>query len=284
MSDYIDLIPVIVEREQAILPDGFDSWGVKSVRPDLRTHGGYLWTLPGGVAECDPELIVASNSGARPRSEGDGLCVATSWRGMASGSIPAATLLLVAYSSADILGRDDRDGKLRCCRVAVVALVDGHRLLREVGSGANLGGAYLGGANLSGAYLSRANLSWADLSRANLSWANLGGADLGGANLSGAYLSRANLSWADLSGANLSGADLSGANLGRANLGRADLSWANLSWANLGGADLGGADLSGANLSGADLSGADLSGANLGGAKTDTYTILPEGFDRGRLA
>ena len=111
MPEYVDLIPVIVEREGARMPSGCTHWGVKSVRPDLRTHGGYLWPLPGGVAECDPELIVASNSGACPRSEGDGLCVATSWRGMASGSIPAATLLLVAYSSADILGRDDTAGR-----------------------------------------------------------------------------------------------------------------------------------------------------------------------------
>jgi uncharacterized protein YjbI with pentapeptide repeats len=43
-------------------------------------------------------------------------------------------------------------GKLRVRRVRVVAVLDGERVLREHGSGANLSGANLSGANLSGAY------------------------------------------------------------------------------------------------------------------------------------
>ena len=162
MTESRDLIPVIVAREKATLPDGYDRWGIKSVKPDLRTYKGYQWPFPGGVAHAQD--VDPTNTDACPGRPGDGLCVATTWQGMASGGIPARTLLLVAYRGADILGRDE--GKLRCREVAVVAVVDGERLLREAGAG-----AYLRGANLSGA-----NLCGADLSRADLAGANLGGA------------------------------------------------------------------------------------------------------------
>ena len=190
-NEPIDLIPIIVERENAILPDWCDSWGIKSVHPDLRTYGGYQWPYPGHMAECDPGRLVPENAGACPSQIGDGLCVATSWEGVASGGIPARTMLLVAYASTEVLGRDDAAGKLRLPRVAVVALVDGQRLLREAGAGANLTRANLAGANLRGA--------------------NLRGADLTSANLRGADLTSANLRGADLTGANLRGADLYGA-------------------------------------------------------------------------
>ena len=291
MTEPRDLIPVIVAREKATLPDGYDRWGIKSVHPDLRTYKGYQWPFPGGVAhaqDVDPD-----NTGACPGRPGDGLCVATTWQGMASGGIPARTLLLVAYRDADILGRDEEEGKLRCRDVAVVAVVDGERLLREAGagvnlygadltgadlSGADLGGANLSGANLSGAYLGEANLSGANLGGANLARANLGGADLGGADLGGADLGGADLGGANLSGANLSGAYLGGANLGGANLGGANLARANLYRANLSGANLYRANLSGANLRGANLGGANLGGADLYGATHDTRTTWPAGY------
>ena len=214
MTESRDLIPVIVAREKATLPDGYDRWGIKSVQPDLRTYKGYQWPFPGGVAHAQD--VDPTNTDACPGRPGDGLCVATTWQGMASGGISARTLLLVAYRGADILGRDEEVGKLRCREVAVVAVVDGERLLREAGAG-----AYLRGANLSGA-----NLCGADLSRADLAGANLARADLSGADLAGAYLRRADLS----------GADLYGADLARANLCGADLSRADLAGANLGGA------------------------------------------------
>lgn len=151
MSEYIDLLPVIVERENAVLPDGFDTWGIKSVRPDLRTYGGYQWPWLGSIAVAD--AVDEDNTGACPSRPGDGLCVASTWRGMASGGIPARTLLLVATASDDVLGRDDLVGKSRHRRVAVVAVVDGERLLREAGSGADLYGADLRGADLRGADL-----------------------------------------------------------------------------------------------------------------------------------
>ena len=209
MTESRDLIPVIVAREKATLPDGYDRWGIKSVQPDLRTYKGYQWPFPGGVAHAQD--VDPTNTDACPGRPGDGLCVATTWQGMASGGIPARTLLLVAYRGAEILGRDEEEGKLRCRDVAVVAVVDGERLLREAGAGANLTGA---------------NLGWANLGRANLSGANLTGANLGWANLYGAHLYRAHLGGADLSGADLSGADLAGA----------DLRWAGLAGANLSGA------------------------------------------------
>ena len=169
----VNLIPVIVDREQATMPEWCDSWGIKSVRPDLRTYGGYQWPWPGQTAVCDPNALMPTNRDACPSQEGDGLCVATSWRGMASGGIPASTMLLVAYASSEALGGDTENGKLRLPRVAVVAVVDGLRLLRESGAGANLRGANLYAANLSGANLSGANLRGANLYAANLTRADL---------------------------------------------------------------------------------------------------------------
>ena len=236
MTESRDLLPVIVAREKATLPDGYDRWGIKSVQPDLRTYNGYQWPFPGGVARAQD--VDPTNTDACPNRPDDGLCVATTWQGMASGGIPARTLLLVAYRGADILGRDEEEGLLRCRDVAVVAIVDGERLLREKGAGANLAKA------------------------------NLSGADLAKANLSGAYLYGADLRRADLSGADLRGADLSGA----------DLSGADLRGADLRGADLSGAYLYGADLSGADLSGADLRRADLRGVDHDTLTTWPDGY------
>ena len=187
----VNLIPVTVDREQATMPAWCDSWGIKSVRPDLRTYGGYQWPWPGQTAACDPNALVPANRGACPSQEGDGLCVATSWRGMASGGIPASTMLLVAYASSEALGGDTKNGKLRLPRVAVVAVVDGLRLLRESGAGADLFGADLHGANLRGANLYAADLRDANLTRADLYAANLRDANLRGANLSGANLTDA---------------------------------------------------------------------------------------------
>ena len=206
MTDYRDLLPVIVEREGAALPDGFDSWGIKSVHPDLRTTHGYRWPVPGHIAECDPGRVITTNTDACPAQMGDGLCVATSWCGMASGGIPARTLLLVAYAAGEVLGRDVTAGKLRCPRVAVVALVDGERLLREAGTGADLRGANLRGADLRGANLRGADLTCAYLTCAYLTRANLRGADLRGAHLADADLADADLTRADLADANLRGA------------------------------------------------------------------------------
>ena len=238
-KEYIDLIPVIVERESATMPEGFDSWGVKSVHPDLKTYLNFQWPTPGQVVACDENHVNRDNTSNCPSQIGDGLCVGTTWDGMASGGIPAITLLLVAYRKADVLG--ERPGKLRTTEVAVVAIVDGARLLREGGARADLRGADLREANLR---------------EAKLHGADLRGTKLRGTNLYGANLYGANLYGADLYGANLYGADLRGSNLREANLREADLYGADLRGVNLRQADLRGVDLYGANLRGADLRGA----------------------------
>lgn len=63
---YRDLLPVIVECEGATLPEGCDSWGIKSVHPDLRTTHDYQWPLPGGVATCDPDRIMPATGTPLP--------------------------------------------------------------------------------------------------------------------------------------------------------------------------------------------------------------------------
>ena len=188
----------------------------KVVRPDGRTYNDFQWPFK-GLVKCDSAKVALDSKDPCPSVPGDGLCLAKSWVGAASGGIAAITGLAVAYRRKDVLGESSE--KMRVSRCRVLAVLDLHRLLREgYGSGANLSGADLSRAYLSGANLSGANLSGAYLSGAYLSGADLSGANLSGANLSGANLSGANLSGANLSGAYLSGADLSGANLSRANL------------------------------------------------------------------
>ena len=157
-----DLLEVLASRH--VLPQGCDTWAIKSVRPDLTTRGGsFQWPLPGGAVEAS--AVVPENRSPVPSREGDGVCAGKTWRGMATARIPAITLLLVAYNAAEhLLGADEDKVRLRCAHV--VALVDGAALLGTDGAGADLRGAYLGGA---------------DLRSADLRGAHLGGADLDGA-------------------------------------------------------------------------------------------------------
>ena len=267
----VNLLDVITVGRQ--LPEGYDGWLIRTVRPDFTSSNGYRYPFPGAVAEAPGPI--QDHPGACPRKVGDGICAATTWEGMASGGVPARTLLLVAYKSGDVLGGGDREGKLRLRRFLIVDVIDGETLLVKQGNGADLYGA-----DLSGAYLTRANLSGAYLSGAYLSGAYLYGAYLTRANLSGAYLYGANLYGADLYGAYLYGADLSGANLTRAYLTRANLYGADLTRANLSGANLTRANLSGANLTRANLSGAYLTGAYLYGADLTGAmgVVLPKGW------
>lgn len=150
-TEYRDLLPVIVETTGATMPRSFDSLGLKSVLPDLMTTRWFRWASPGGT-NISNDGLNRGNESACPEVPGDGLCVATTWRGMASGGIPARTLLLVAYRAADVVGRDEPAGKLRIgAEVATVALIDGERLIREHGGRADLHGADLRGADLQGA-------------------------------------------------------------------------------------------------------------------------------------
>ena len=182
----VNLLHLITQDRD--LPKGCDTWGIRTVRPDLTSKYDFRYPYPGNWVDA-PGPIAASNTDACPVSVGDGLCVGLTWRGMASGSVPARTLLLVGYSSADVLGTSSY--KVRVRRLFVAELIDGEKLLVVSGRGADLTGADLSGANLSGANLYRADLSGAKLGGANLSGADLNGANLNGANLSGAYLNGA---------------------------------------------------------------------------------------------
>ena len=131
----MNLLDQLVQHVDLPLPEGFDSWGVKSVRDGRRTYGGYEWPAPGGVATATDvrkynrspcPLPHPDNDGA---SSGDGLCVGRTWSGMASGGMPAKNLLLVAYRSGEVLGAND--DKLRTKTVAVVAEIDGWTFLRR---------------------------------------------------------------------------------------------------------------------------------------------------------
>jgi hypothetical protein len=178
----VNLLDVITEGRT--LPDGCDAWAIRSVHPDLTSSRDYRYPFPGNWAEASGPFTASESE--CPRTRGDGTCAARTWRGMASGGIPAITLLLVAYNTSDVLG--SAADKIRVRRMYVVDLIDGARLVREHGNGANLHGANLHGANLRGA-----NLRGADLRGANLRGANLRGADLSvaylrGADLGGAYL------------------------------------------------------------------------------------------------
>ena len=181
------------------LPDEYDTWGWKVVRPDFRSYGGYLWPWPGG-AVADPEAV-PSNDPCPVRQTG-GFCVALSAEGAASGGHGHETVLLLAYRQTDILAADNH--KLRVRSAYVADVVDGRAVWRA-SAGADLTGANLSGANLTGANLAGAYLAGADLTRADLA-----GADLAGVNLAGAYLAGA-----DLAGASLTHGQLTDAQAGQ---------------------------------------------------------------------
>jgi len=261
---YRPVLPILVGDRT--LPEGCDAWAIRTVRADLTSSRGYRWPWPGQWADA-PGPIIEANTDPCPSEIGDGICVAVDYAGMASGGVPARTLLLCAYATSDVLGTDGH--KLRLRRAFVVEVLDGEAIARRDLTGADLTRANLTGADLTGADLTRANLTDADLTDANLARANL--AD--------AYLTRAYLTGANLTGANLTGAYLTRANLTRADLTDADLTGADLTGANLTRAYLTGANLTGANLTDAYLTGAYLTGAYLTGARSDRWTRWPDGFD-----
>ena len=131
----------------------------RSVHPDLRSSHGFRWPWPGNEAVAPlPDGAEFTRGDPCPEFPGDGLCLAKTWRGAASGGIPAITCLLVEFDEGDVLGEDD--DKLRVSRCRVIDVFDGPALIRDGwGAGVNLWGANLAGANLRGANLrgARAN-------------------------------------------------------------------------------------------------------------------------------
>lgn len=119
----------------------------RSVHPDLRSSRGFRWPFPGNEAVAPlPDGAEFTHGNPCPQFPGDGLCLAKTWRGAASGGIPAITCLLVEYDEGDVLGEDA--DKLRVSRCRVVDVVDAPALVRAGWcTGANLRGANLWGAD-----------------------------------------------------------------------------------------------------------------------------------------
>jgi hypothetical protein len=140
------------------LPAGYDTWGFKIVRPDLRTYQlgdgtRYRWPWP-GHAVTDPGTAV--NGLPCPTTTTGGFCIAKNLRGAASGGYGHATILLLAYRVADVAGEDA--DKRRVSHCLVVDVVAGQGAYRSAG-GADLTDAYLRGADLTDAYLTGADLA-----------------------------------------------------------------------------------------------------------------------------
>ena len=134
---------------------------LRSINGDFTSSRGYRWPFPGSTAECDAPL--KSHTGPCPSKPGDGLCLGKTWAGIASGGIPASTLLLCSYAPSWVLGEDDE--KVRVAKASVLEVFTLAGLLVEATDDerADLRGADLYGANLYGASLRRANLRRANL-------------------------------------------------------------------------------------------------------------------------
>lgn len=120
------------------------------------------------------------------------------------------------------------------------------------------------------------------LNRIDLSEAQLLGINFQGSQLKEALFVAAYLERADFGQANLHRANLRRAHLHQAYFGNADLSFANLQKADLRDAILSNANLRGTDLCGANLRGAKVTSVQLKMAKTNWWTIMPDGR-RGRL-
>ena len=128
------------------------------------------------------------------------------------------------------------------------------------------------------AYVSgRRDFSSKDLSSLNLQEKNLSGINCHAAKLGGTNLQKANLCNSDFGQANLNQAILKDAKLSKAYLSHADLSGADLRGADLSYAYLNNANLRGANLCGAILTGAKVTDEQLALAKTNWFTVRPNG-------
>ena len=205
---------VAVLRGETVEHDGLTlAW--RAVHPDLRSSHNYRWPFPGRWAMSDPGDREYTEGDPCPQFAGDGLCLARTWRGAASGDIPAITGLICGYLPEDILAKDV--DKLRVRRAFVFEIVDIQRVIRH------------------------GHMAGADMFRADLRYGNLQGANLRGTCLADANLTSANLAHTDLRDARLTGAGLLHANLWNTNLTGACLIYTDLRHTNLGHAILQGA-------------------------------------------
>ena len=160
---YRPLLDILVEHVGLPLPEGCDSWGMRAVRPDFRSSRGFRWPWPGQWAEAPGPILDHRGSCPKSGTVGDGICTATTAAGMASGGIPAHTVLLTGHAAVDVVG-DSEAGKLRLRGAWVVEVID----LPGLGRAGRLRGANLRGADLRYADLQYANLPYADLRYADL--------------------------------------------------------------------------------------------------------------------
>ena len=144
----------------------------RTVHPDFRSSRGYVWPFPGRVAKAAGPFT--DHKGGCPQAVGDGICLATTWQGAASGAIPAITVLVCSYLPSDLLGQEV--GKVRVKKAKVLRAVDFPATLRGDVPKDDALPADLWDANLRDANLRDANLRGANLWDANLRDANLGGA------------------------------------------------------------------------------------------------------------
>ncbi len=94
---YRPLLDILVEHVGLPLPEGCDAWGIRSVHADLRSSHGYRWPWPGQWAQAPGPI--REHRGSCPTAVGDGICTGLTAEGMASGGIPAITVLLTAHAS-----------------------------------------------------------------------------------------------------------------------------------------------------------------------------------------
>src|SRR5882672_12526207 len=99
----------------------------KIVRPDGRTYQDFQWPFKGRVV-ADPQQQPFT-TGDCPAFPGDGLCLAKTWRGAASGGYTAITGLAIEYDMKHLLGGMSSD-KYRVSQCNVLGVFDVQRLLR----------------------------------------------------------------------------------------------------------------------------------------------------------
>lgn len=138
-------------------------YAFRSVHSDFRSSRGFVWPFPGQEAVAAGPFTDRHDNGC-PAYNGDGICLATTAAGMASGQIPATTVLVCSYDPADLLGTEPDGSKVRVRRCRVESVHDFPAVLRgdtethpALPTKANLTGANLTGANLTRANLTRAN-------------------------------------------------------------------------------------------------------------------------------
>ncbi len=137
----------IAKRRGMEIPADVTDFGLRACHADFTSNYGFRWSFPGHWCEAPGPLLLHDD--ACPRYKGDGICVARTWAGMASGWISADLVLLVGWCDTT---------KMRVKRAFVIDATTSAALLAERCDDEPLD---LRGANLEGANLSRANLEGA---------------------------------------------------------------------------------------------------------------------------